>query len=488
MVQFHDVTDHRKLEESLKDGQERYLNLLDTLDQVLIVFGHDMKCVYCNHTISQLLDMKNEDIVGKSFQDAMKSFWDGELESMCMETLETGKPSNILKTSYTDEIPLFIEINAQKSSEGLIIILNDVTEFKQREKELKQNENLYSSVVNDQSEIICRFNQDFQLTFANEAYYRIFGLNNKLNIVFSLLEQNLEKMKVQFQSFSEENSIKIFESPIQMPNKDIRWWQWVTRAKFDEKGNISEYQSVGRDVTQHHQAMEAVQKNVETLQFSINEKNQEFENIKESFKLIDEKNTALQADNDSFKLEIDEKNRELEDIRGSFKLEIEGKNREFDDIKKSFKLEINDKNEKIGSLEKINEDMDKKFKEESQKLMDTLNNQIKEFETLRDEKKALTEKLELLEKDVQTKKMEVDNSHKALESEIDLRKTTEEKLQKTSSNLEKQLVKIETALYEIKTLKKEIKEKDAEIIQTKADFETQINQMTVDFQTKITNT
>ena len=190
LVQFHDVTGHRKLEESLKDGQERYLNLLDTLDQVLIVFDHEMRCVYCNNTISQILDMKIEDVVGKSFQEVMKSFWDGELESMSTEILETGKPFNILKTSYTDEIPLFIEINAHKSSEGLIIILNDVTEFKQREKELEQNENLYSSVVNDQSEIICRFNQDFQLTFANEAYYRIFGLNNKLNIVFSLSEED----------------------------------------------------------------------------------------------------------------------------------------------------------------------------------------------------------------------------------------------------------------------------------------------------------
>ena len=191
-------------------------------------------------------------------------------------------------------------------------------------------------------------------------------------------------MKAQFKSFNEENPIKIFESPIRMPNTDIRWWQWVTRANFDEKGNIFEYQSVGRDVTQHHQAIEAVQKNVEKLRFSLNEKNKEFEDISESFKL-----------------------------------EIEGKNRELDYIKESFKLEINDKNEKIGSLEKLNEEMDKKFKEDSQKVRETLNNHIKELETLKDEDKALKEKLELLEKDFHTKKMEVDNSHKALESEID---------------------------------------------------------------------
>ncbi len=467
LVHFQDVSDHRNLEESLKDSQERYLNLLDTLDQVLIAFDDNMKCVYCNNTISQLLDMKNDDIVGKSFQEVMKSFWDGELESMCMETLETGKPSNIIKSLYSDKIPLFVEIKAHKSFEGLIIILNDVTEFQQRENELKQNENLYRTVVNDQREIICRFNQDFQLTFANEAYYRIFGINNKLNVVFSLSEEDLGKMKAQFKSFNEENPIKIFESPIQMPNAPISWWQWVTLAKFDKNGNISEYQSVGRDVTQHHHAMEDAQNNVEKLQFSIKEKNKEFEELSESFKSIDEKNSVLQEVNDSFKLEIDEKNKELEDI------------------KESFKLEINDKNKKIGTLQKLNEDMDKKFKEESQKRMETLNNQIKEIETLRDEEKALKEKLELLEKDLQTKKIEVDNSHKALESEIDLRKKTEEKFQIISADLQEQRIKTEATISEIKTLKIEIQEKEAEISRINAEFESETVQLTKDFEEEI---
>ena len=96
-----------------------------------------------------------------------------------------------------------------------MIIINDVTELKQREKELERNENLYRSVVNDQSELICRFNHDLELTFANEAYYRIFGLNNNLNSVFSLSQEDMDKMKSQFKSFDAENHIKIFEGPIQ---------------------------------------------------------------------------------------------------------------------------------------------------------------------------------------------------------------------------------------------------------------------------------
>jgi signal transduction histidine kinase len=34
-----------------------------------------------------------------------------------------------------------------------------------------------------------------------------------------------------------------------MPNGEVRWQQWSDRAVFNEKGKVTEYQSVGRDIT-----------------------------------------------------------------------------------------------------------------------------------------------------------------------------------------------------------------------------------------------
>ena len=115
LVQFQDITGHWKLEKSLQDSQDRYLNILDTLDQVLLAFDDDLKCVYCNNAITHFSDLNAKDLIDKSFQEAMKSFWDEEIESMCMGTLETGQPSSTIKTSYNDKIPLHIQIKAYKS-------------------------------------------------------------------------------------------------------------------------------------------------------------------------------------------------------------------------------------------------------------------------------------------------------------------------------------------------------------------------------------
>jgi PAS domain S-box-containing protein len=341
-----------------------------------------------------------------------------------METFQSGKPSIMVKSLQKNIMPTYIEIKSYKSSEGLIIILNDVTTIKQDEEELRRKESLYRAVVDDQNEIICRFNKDFQLTFANEAYYHLFGFHDKSNYVFSLSEENLDKMKDQFRSFDEENHIKVFEGPLKMSNGVISWWQWVTRVHFDRDGNISEYQSVGRDVTQHHQAMEEIQNNIQELESSIKEKNNE--------------------------------------LKG---------------LKKSLNREISDKRTKISSMEKLNEEINRKYQEELQKNKEIIENQFNELESFKDRERTLKETLKLLETDLKTKTTEIENSNEVLEAQKGIRKKTEEDLRKKSLDLENQLDKTNSALSIIDNLEKEIEEKEEELIELQNSFETEISQI-----------
>jgi PAS domain S-box-containing protein len=89
LIQFQDITEHRKLEEYLKDTSERYLKILETLDGALMAYNADLKCIYSNNRIKELWGFENDDIIGKSLPDSVKSLWDEELELMCRKTLET---------------------------------------------------------------------------------------------------------------------------------------------------------------------------------------------------------------------------------------------------------------------------------------------------------------------------------------------------------------------------------------------------------------
>lgn len=424
LVQFQDVTPHRKLEASLKSNEERYLKILNTLDQAVIAFNDDLKCIYCNDMVNDFFDVETGDMIGKSFQESMNSFWDEKLEHMCLETLKSGNTASMIKILQKDGILTHVEIKPYKSFEGLIILLNDVTGIKQTEEELKRNETLYRSVVDDQSEIICRFNKDFELTFANEAYYHYFGLDDESNHLFSLPDEDMEKMKVQFKTFDAENPIKVLEGPIKIPDGVIRWWQWVTRANFDEDGDISEYQSVGRDITLHHEAMEELQKNMEKLQF-----------------LVEEKSNKLNV------------------------------------LKESFELEKAEHKQEISSMEKLSDDMVKKYNEETQKLIETIDSHVKELESFKEREKTFKDSLKLAKKDLESKTIEAADSSRALDVEITAHKKTEESLDKTSLDLEEQRAKTNAALSQISNLEKEITGKEAELSTIQSDFQNKISEL-----------
>lgn len=402
LIQFQDITEHRKLEEYLKDTSERYSKILETVDRPLMVYNAELKCIYSNNRIGELLGFE-EDVLGKSLPDSVKSLWDEELELMCRKTLETKNHHNIIKSFQKNEIYLFVEIRSYKLFNGLILILNDVTDIKKREEDLKRNQEMYRSVVDDQSEIVCRFNNDLQLTFANEAYYNYFGLKDEVNPVFSLSPEDKDKLKTQLKSLNEENPIKIMEGPLKIGSGELRWWQWVTQAKYDNDGNIEEYQSVGRDVTSHHQEIEGLQNNLNNLHLSINEKN-----------------------------------------------------KELNEIKKSFQSRLEDKDQTIGALEKLNEDMDKEFKETFQELKETIQSQKDELNNSQNRKFALERDMKLLEDEIQGIKADYKESSRALAAERSIRKETDENLEKKSLDLEMQVNKTEEALSLISELEKEI--------------------------------
>ncbi|HUS72722.1 MAG TPA: MEDS domain-containing protein, partial [Sedimentisphaerales bacterium] len=169
------------------------------------------------------------------------------------------------------------------------------TEYKKTIEELRQSEARYRVVVEDQTELIVRWLPGGVITFVNDAYCSYFGKSRQELIGHSFMPlipyEDREKVKRHFDSLDRENPVTTHEHRVVDSNGEIRWQQWTNRVLFDERGNLVEYQSVGRDITEHKQAEEALRES-EDKYHAI------FAQAADSIVLIDPENGALVDFND----------------------------------------------------------------------------------------------------------------------------------------------------------------------------------------------
>jgi PAS domain S-box-containing protein len=135
-------------------------------------------------------------------------------------------------------------------------------ELTKNQVELQKSEERYRNVVEDQTEFICRFLPDGSHIFVNGAYCRYFGKNREdligHHFVPDIPGEDLPLLKAHMASITPEHPVQTVEHRIWMPSGEIRWQQWSDRAIFDRNGKVTEYQSVGRDITDRRRTEQAL--------------------------------------------------------------------------------------------------------------------------------------------------------------------------------------------------------------------------------------
>jgi PAS domain S-box-containing protein len=130
----------------------------------------------------------------------------------------------------------------------------ELDEHRKTEEALAEKEQLYRAIVEDQTELICRFNPDGALSFVNEAFCRYFGKSCEelLGTRYRppILREDRDVMTKSVKALTPEHNVVQFEVRAEIPGQGLRWILWATRAIYDEVGRLVEHQAVGRDVTE----------------------------------------------------------------------------------------------------------------------------------------------------------------------------------------------------------------------------------------------
>jgi PAS domain S-box-containing protein len=269
---IRDITERKKSEEELFSSRQMLQAVLDTIPQR--VFWKDRDLVFLGGNKPLALDAgfsEPADIIGKTDYDHASYAMAERFRADDREVMETGHP----KINYeepqvradgskawlrTSKVPL-------RDKDGTIIgvlgTYEDITEQKRAEETLRESEQRYRNVVEDQTEFICRFTPDGTHIFVNDAYCRYFGLKRDEILGHRFRPEipagDRERVKRFFASLTPDHPVAYIEHRIIMADGSIRWQRWSDRAIFDPSGTLAEYQSVGRDISEEKATEAALQ-------------------------------------------------------------------------------------------------------------------------------------------------------------------------------------------------------------------------------------
>src|SRR4030095_1705082 len=138
--------------------------------------------------------------------------------------------------------------------------IENITERVAMEAALRHSEARYRRVVEDQTELIVRCLPDGTRTFFNEAYCRYNGATAAELLDTSFFTcMNDEEQKVvraKFAALSPSRPVITDQHWVIGPDGTRRWHEWTDRGFFDDAGKLIEIQSVGRDLTEQHEAQQ----------------------------------------------------------------------------------------------------------------------------------------------------------------------------------------------------------------------------------------
>ena len=135
------------------------------------------------------------------------------------------------------------------------------------ERAVSKSEKRFRAVVEDQTDLICRFNPDGCLTFVNEAFCHFHGQRREQLLgtnFFETLSQEDAAIPLSYiNSLPADEPMVSFDYRLRSTDEQMVWHQYRIRRLFQEQGETREFQAVIQDITQRKRSENALRKSEE---------------------------------------------------------------------------------------------------------------------------------------------------------------------------------------------------------------------------------
>ena len=261
----NNITERIRTKDTSSESESRLRDFINNTNDWVWEVDDSFRYIYSNQRGFDLLGYTTEELIGKTIFDFILS---GERER---DKEKFFGFAHRKETFYQVEIAVLCKDMRQMIHEctgvpvldlngrllGYRGINRDITEEKRARQELAASEARYHALVEIQLEAVCRWLPDTTLTFANEGYCKICGRERADLVGHKWIEIVPEKSRSMILRYVESSidqpKATIYEHELIGVNGRIIQLHWNICPIMDEKERLSEFQSVGRDITEQKQ-------------------------------------------------------------------------------------------------------------------------------------------------------------------------------------------------------------------------------------------
>lgn len=260
VVNCHDITDRKKVEEALRAANRQIFNILESITDAFLSLDNEWRLTYLNQRAAQLIRRTQEEVLKQNLWEIFPELVGTILERECRRSLQQQTPATF--EEFYPFLKIWFEVRIFPAAEGLSVFFVDVTERQQAQAELLE----MSTALGNAVEGIARLDTAGRFIALNRAYAEALGYEQAEMIGLSwhqtIHPDDLEIIAAAYQQMLEDGKA---EAEVRALRKDgsIFYNEVVIVAAYDWYDQFLGHHCFTRDITERKTAEAALRQQAE---------------------------------------------------------------------------------------------------------------------------------------------------------------------------------------------------------------------------------